>query len=72
MRGFRRITLGGAMALIAVITLLTALIVRNRKAAEQESRAHAEIARLRAELEFERTLHSTDLSNVGPDRVAAE
>ncbi len=47
MRGFRRITLGGAMALIAVITLLTALIIQGRKAAEQEARAQAEIARLR-------------------------
>jgi hypothetical protein len=51
---FRRITLGRAMALIAVIALIMTLIVQARRAAEREARYQAEIARLRAELLFER------------------
>jgi hypothetical protein len=50
----RRFTLGGAMALIAVISLVMALIVQTRRAAEREARYQAEIANLRAELTAER------------------
>ena len=53
---FQRVSLGRAMGLIAVITLVIALIVQARKATDREILYRAEIARLRAELEAERSL----------------
>ena len=50
----RRISLGGAMVCVAVISLLLALIVQSRRAAKREARLQAEIANLRAELTAER------------------
>jgi hypothetical protein len=50
----KRFSLGGAMALIATVTLIMALIVQARRAAERESRYQAEIAGLREELDDER------------------
>ena len=48
----RRITLGGAMVFVAVLTLVMALIVQTRRAAEQEARLQAEIDRLRTTYEL--------------------
>ena len=50
----QRFSLGGAMALIAILALITALIVQARRAAEWESSYRAEIAQLRADLDAER------------------
>jgi hypothetical protein len=52
---FRWITLGQAMTGIAIITLIIALVAQSRREAERESAYRAEIGRLRAELEFERS-----------------
>jgi hypothetical protein len=49
----KRSSLGAATDLIAILTLITALIVQARRAAERESRNRAEIAQLRADLDAE-------------------
>lgn len=50
----RRLSLAGTMSLIAVITLVLALIVQSWKMAEQEEQYRAELARYQAEIEAER------------------
>jgi hypothetical protein len=50
----KRFSLGGVMALIALVTLIMALIVQARRAAMRESLYQVEISRLRAELAAER------------------
>jgi hypothetical protein len=50
----KRFTLGSSLVLIAVVSLIMALIVQSWRAAERESLYQLEIARLRAELAAER------------------
>jgi hypothetical protein len=50
----RRFTVGGVMVLIAFLSLVMALIVQTRRAAEREARDQAEIAHLRMQLIYER------------------
>jgi type II secretory pathway component PulL len=50
----RRLSLAGAMILLAMITLVVALIVQSWKMARQEEQYRAESARYQAEIEVER------------------